>query len=321
MMNFDRDWDFGDQFATTVREAINKSMSDSDRSRYAQQQRIGVSDIGTCREYARRMISGEEWTDTQDNYAAAFLGTAIGEFAENAMKDLLGDEVRTQVDVTVNIDVRGYALSIPGHVDVVGADFITDFKTKDGLGVVRRTGPSQQQMFQVTLYAKALIDAGELPEDCTVSLTYVDRSGREPDPVVFAWTFDEAIYREAVEWLDDVIYAIENNEEASKDQPRNWCFECCQYATACRGTDTDVQGLIDDPVVIEAVDVYQEANATIRAAEKDKKSAMSVLTGVAGSTGKNVIRWINIPGGRVEYDRAEYQRIDIRPVPKRKEQK
>lgn len=211
---------------------------------------------------------------------------------------------------------RCIGVDSPTSTYLAGEAMIPTHNTKSGLGVVRREGPSRQQVFQITLYAKALIDGGVLNDDCTVALIFIDRSGDDPDPVVFAWQYDTTIVDEIIQWLDDVIYAVENGEEASKDQPRDWCFKACPYATSCRGFDTDVTGLVEDPTVLDAIEVYREANATIRAAEKDKKSAMSVLTGVAGSTGKDIVRWITIPGGYVGYDRAEYQRIDIRPIKK-----
>ena len=301
--------------ADLTRQAITSAMRDSDRSRYSKDKMIGVSDIGTCREYARRMILNEPWSDEQDDYMAAFIGTAVGDHLEKAAL-ANGSVSSAQGTVVVDLDVRGYRVSIPGHSDIVGDNFVADFKSKSGLGVVRREGPSRQQVFQITLYAKALIDGGVLNDDCTVALIFIDRSGDDPDPVVFAWQYDTTIVDEIIQWLDDVIYAVENGEEASKDQPRDWCFKACPYATSCRGFDTDVTGLVEDPTVLDAIEVYREANATIRAAEKDKKSAMSVLAGVAGSTGKDIVRWITIPGGHVEYDRAEYQRIDIRPIKK-----
>src|SRR5690606_284410 len=139
-----------------VREAINLSMSQSERSIYAQENKIGVSDIGTCREYVRRTIVGEPWSDQQENFAAAFTGTAVGALAEIAAAKHIPGAV-TQYPVIVDLTVRGFSLSLPGHVDVFISnaladleafgqpDEVWDFKTKDGLGVVKRTGPDLQQ--------------------------------------------------------------------------------------------------------------------------------------------------------------------------------
>ena len=60
----------------TVRRVINESMAHSDRSTFARENQLGVSDIGYCREYARRMIVNAEREALQGDYLAAFIGTA-----------------------------------------------------------------------------------------------------------------------------------------------------------------------------------------------------------------------------------------------------
>lgn len=302
-----------------VSAALHSIMADSDRSNWTQEFKFGVSDIGHCREYLRRVISREPFSDEQDDYSAAFMGTAVGALAEDAMVALNGGT--KQNVVTVRLQIGDYVLEIPGHPDWHDTENLVDFKTKDGLGVVRRTGPDQQQRWQTTLYAKALIDAGELDPDAWLHLVFIDRSGREKDPVVFSWKFLQSDVDEAMEWLSDVIYALQHGEEASRDKPRDWCFAACPYATACRGADTDVEGLVLDPEVIEAKRIYLESNDIIKAAEKDKKSAMSVLAGRSGVVDGYVLRWTDIPESFIEgYTRRGYSRIGLKPVtsPKRK---
>lgn len=296
-----------------VSAALHSAMVDSERSGWTQDFKFGVSDIGHCREYLRRLISREEFSDEQDDYSAAFMGTAVGALAEDAMVALNGGT--KQNTVTVKLKIGEYVLEIPGHPDWHDTENLVDFKTKDGLAVVRRTGPDQQQRWQTTLYAKALIDAGELEPDAWLHLVFVDRSGREKEPVVFSWQFLQSDVDEAMEWLGDVIYALQHGEEASRDKPRDWCFSACPYATACRGTDTDVEGLIEDPVVIEAKRIYIESSDIIKAAEKDKKSAMSVLDGRSGVVDGYVLRWTDIPESFIEgYTRRGYKRIGLKPI-------
>jgi hypothetical protein len=307
------------RMATMVRRAIDASMNESDRSKWAESNHLGVSDIGTCHEYVRRMILGLPWTDEQENFAAAFVGTAVGEHVERAIKVVFGDEVTIQRKVVVHLLVRGYTLDLPGTADIiVSPDGLLDVKTKDGLGVVRRTGLTQQQVFQLVLYAAALIQEGVLPENPMIGCAFVDRSGREPDPYVFGFQYSERLLQDAIDWIGDVIYASENDEVAQKDPPRPWCFMCCPYASDCRGGDTDVEGLLVDPVIKDAVAVYTESNALIRQAEKDKKSALSVLEGISGSTGEHTVRWIEIGASDVAFTRSAHKRIDIRPVKRSK---
>lgn len=314
------DPEWSGRMATMVRRSIDASMRDSDRSKQAQGGTLGVSDIGTCHEFVRRMILGLPWTDEQDDFAAAFVGTAVGEHVERAMARLYADMgVQVQRKVTVKIKVRGYEFDLPGTADIIiGEDGLLDVKTKDGLGVVRRSGLTLQQKFQLVLYAAALQQEGVLPEDCMIGCAFIDRSGREPDPFVYGFRWSQALLDECLSWIDDVIYAIDNNEIAEKDPPRPWCFACCPYASGCRGTDTDVEGLITDPVLVEAMRVYRESNEIIKAAEKDKKSAVSVLDGITGSTPEFTLRWIDIGPSEVAFTRSAHRRIDIRPIRRRK---
>lgn len=310
-----------------VHTAITDSMRYSTRSEWANANKIGVSDIGGCREYVRRTIIDEEFTDPQENFAAAFVGTAVGDYAEKALQAFADANhpewhVQTQLSVTVRLVIYGFELRLPGHPDGLlktpEKHVVLDFKSKDKLGTTRRQGPEDKQRFQVTLYTKALIDSGEIDEDkAWCVLTFIDRSGSEPRPVSFAWKYDPAILQQAEQWMEDVIYAVQHGEETSRDMPRSWCWEVCPRATACRGFDTDVEGVIDAPHIVEAAAQYKEANAAMRQLEKDKESAKSVLRGVAGVAGDWVVRWIDVPPTTVaEQERAGYKRLDIRAVPK-----
>lgn len=312
--------DYAQTLQTKVRTAIDTAMAESERSQWTQDHKIGVSDIGHCREYLRRLISREPFSDEQDDYAAAFIGTAVGKLAEDAMTEMF-EGYSAQMTVTVKLRIGNYEIALPGHPDLVDDEGVVDFKTVDGLSVIRRTGPTDKQWFQVMLYAKALIDDGLLPHNCWVSLAFIDRSGREPHPVVFSRQFSDEIIQEIEEWFADVVYAIENREEASKDMPRAWCWKACAYATNCRGTDTDVEGVIDDPVVQEAAAIYLSSNAQMKALEKDKKSAASVLDGNSGMVEvegvPHVLRWIHVGEVHVEAStRQPHKRLDLRPVSK-----
>lgn len=304
-----------DAIGGVVRQAMDDLMGNSARSEWAKANQLGVSDIGGCREFVRRTLLDEPWSDEQTDYAAAFVGTAVGDLAERAVINLLSGtniHAESQIDVTVHLDVAGFKFDLPGHPDIVTDKAVWDFKTVDGLAVVRRAGPSEKQWWQVFLYCKALIDAGRLPADAWCVLIFIDRSGREPEPVVYARRFDMAVVQAAIMWMEDVVYALQNGEEAEKDQPRTWCWECCPRATACRGGDTDATGLITDPQIIAAVEVHQEATAAAKVDKYAIAAAKSVLDHVEGSTGTHIVRWIHIN----PVDKAPYKRLDIRPVPR-----
>lgn len=302
--------------------AFSRTMEMSDRSAYAASNRLGVSDIGGCREFVRRTIIDEPYSDEQSDFAPAFMGTAIGALAEKAMELHGGiDGIQTQVAVTVELTIGNHTLRIPGHPDlVIPKTDVWDFKTVDGLGVTRREGPKDRQWFQVMLYAKALIAMGILDPYCWVSLVFIDRSGGEPQPLVFSRRYDVAVIAAAEEWLADVIYAVENNELTSRDQPRTWCEKVCPRYTACRQPDTDVEGIIDNEMVRDAVKVYQQALEEEKRAKKDKESAASALRNIAGVVPDEngepwTLRWIHVNPTEVPgFTRSAYDRIHLSKV-------
>jgi hypothetical protein len=318
---YEQQQEIGDLIENSIEEATNHS----DRSRQSRSNVLGVSDIGMCHEYVRRMIVGEEPSQEVHTYdMAAFVGTALGDKAEDALiaHDIYGNWTK-QAEVIVKLEVRGFELNIPGHPDLYTRRHLIDFKSKDGLGVIRRSGPSDQERFQRALYAKALIEANEMDEECWLHNVYLDRSGREPKPVVWSAPFSWAEVEEAVEWIDSVLYAIQMGEEAMRDPSREWCWACCPFAPQCRGMDdSDVEGRVEDPFVLEAIKVYTEASEAIKALTKDKKSAESVLAGLDGGvTDSHKFRWIDVnPTDIAAFTRAGYRRLDIRPLrlPKRK---
>lgn len=301
--------------ALAIRGLIDEAMDNSARSLYAQGKRFGPSDIGGCREYVRRLIADEEFTDPRKNFMAAFMGTAFGDHFEKAYLRRFPTAL-VQTNVTVDLDINGFRISIPGHPDIVDPDNdrIYDGKTKNGLGVVRKSNGERKHKYQLTFYAKACIDMGLLTENCTLALAYYDRAGVEQDPVVEEWTYDPTILDEALEWLGDVIYALTQGEEASKDMPRDWCYSFCPFATACRGGDTDVEGLIEDEVIVTAIDFYKDALARENQAKADKAAAKDELLGASGRTKDWVLRWVSVPASQIKAgERRAYDKIDIRP--------
>ena len=141
-----------------------------------------------------------------------------------------------------------------------------------------------------------------------VSLTFVDRSGVE-DPArgrIFSGRSS------GLPWNGSTTRSTpsKNGEEAQKDKPRDWCWNYCPYATDCRGRDTDASGLIEDPVTTEAIAAYRVCGQTWGRRE-DKKSALAVLPTPPAPRAEFAVRWVEVPGGHVEHDRAPYRKIGI----------
>lgn len=305
-----------------IRATITRAMTHSDRSQHSAAKKLGISDLGHCRRHTQFMIDNVPFSDEQNNYQAAFNGTAISDMIEKHLP------YETQGEVTVTIPMRdGYQLRLVGHPDVLvrkdngKVTKVWDFKSKSGLDVVRKYGTPQNNIWQVTAYGKALIDAGEAdPETLELALIYVDRSGDDPQPYVKRWTWSEEDWNAIVDWLDDVIEAMVTNSEAPKDMPReSFCQKWCEYASACWAGDTDVTGLLDQEQYVTALEAYLEGGRLEREGKALKKSAQSELKGVVGnvptSQGLKSMRWIDVPGGDVSFTRQPYQRLSITKVP------
>lgn len=304
--------------ADIVQETIEGSMRGSERTQWAQSQKIGVSDIGHCRRYLQLLVAGEPFSDEDGDSMAAFVGTAIGDLVE---KNLGGDWV-TQDTVVVTLDVEtpggAVRLNLPGHPDAYSTelDRMVDLKSKASLEVARRYGPSLQQKIQPTLYAHALIAAGKLTPDCTVSLAYLDRSAQGGSrPVVYSWKYDEQIVRLAQAWLSDVFEASVTGRDAPCDKERQWCMDYCPFASVCRQHDTDVEGLLDEERAV-AAEVYLEAMKDERDARRRKEQAKGILGKVAGNTRSGLsVRSVEVPPSYMEGGwRRGYDRLSVTPL-------
>jgi hypothetical protein len=306
--------DLARAFYAAVQHATNHSA----RSQQSADHRIGVSDLGFCSERVRRSIAG--MAEPEVDHLPAFIGTALGDHVERAVGEVFPDLIRqAEVQIVLYGDTGSFILN--GHPDVIDpAGRVIDVKTADGLGRVRRTGPSQQQQFQRHCYAKAAHAAGLFhPEvklaDVTVSDIWFDRSARERGAYVHTELYDERVVEAATTWLDDVVYAYRNDDRARKEPPREMCFSACGFAPDCRGGDTDVRGLITDAEQLAAISMYREAVNMEKEARKLKVESKMALTGVNGSTGRYAVRWVKVAGGHVEFDRSAHERLDIRPLP------
>ena len=327
--------------AEAVYQAIQNASNGTSRSQQQQDFRLGMSNIGHCRMHALLLMKQTPPTEQRDK-TAAFIGTVLGEAIEAQLKREHPDWL-FQHETVFSIPSGG---EVNGHPDVVipatsGAtldDFLAsraegyegeplflqgiwDLKSKAELESVRKYGQSQQQTFQLTGYAKAMIDEGALDPDKPIWIgdIYFDRSGRVHEAYAIGHLYDPEVVGHIDEWINDIKYALINGEDASRDMPREWCWSWCDYATACRGNDTDVEGLIEDPEFIAAVDMHVEAMALEKRAKKLKDDAKTALAGRSGSTGSHNVRWVDVNAVDMKaYTRSGYTKLDIRPIGKPK---
>jgi len=304
-----------DALAREMRDAVHKF--ESDRDRQSVEGRLGISDIGFCRQYAAYVVKQQPATDDPPKWAA-FVGTAVGDRVEYVVQHMFPIARR---HLAVEVELPS-GLKLPGHPDIVTPSGVIDIKTVDGLEVVKFTGASVQQQFQKHLYAAALIQSGDLDEETAwVANAWFDRSGRQPEPHVEIEAYDPMWLFWADEWLSDVTYAVRHNEDAAQDKPIQFCEVACPFFTVCRADDVvkdrEGGGLLVAPEHVQALSLYVEARKDKKAAERAMEDAQRALAGVSGVAEGHVLRWTSVGESDVPgYTRRGYTRMDVRKLPK-----
>lgn len=313
--------DRNEKIQELISNALRSYMDGSARSVQASEGILGPSDIGFCRQKASLMTRGVPATDAPPKWAAA-VGTAIHNYVEAAIKEAHPDWLVGSIDgVRVTATLPSGA-EISGHPDVVvpASNAVLDIKTVDGFQWVKREGTSLQHKYQRHLYAMGLIQAGILEDSKTVLVgnIYFDRSGKEPEPLVIVEEMDHTLTPEIDSWVQDVIYSVKNQEDASRDVAAAVCERICSHFTACRGQlETQDSEFIQDADLLSAVDMYVQGREMKKEAEAMQKAAQAILDGVNGSTGTYQVRWVDVQPTTVEsFEKAAYRRMDIRKVRK-----
>jgi hypothetical protein len=324
--------------ADAVHNAIQNASNSTARSQQQQDFRLGSSNIGHCRNYAALLTKQTPFSDVRDK-TAAFMGTVLGKAVEDQLQKEHPDWF-FQSDGVFRIPSGG---ELPGHPDIVipasagasveeilasleDADYdgpalfmqgVWDLKSKAEMEAIKRNGQTLQQKFQLTQYASMMIDAGHLDPTKPIFIAdvFFDRSAQSQETWCIGEFYDPDVVAEIDEWINDVKYAVAHNEDASRDMPREFCWNWCEYATVCRGNDTDVEGLLEDPAVFTAVEMFEERKVLMDRAKALEKGYKTALAGVAGSTGQHMIRntWVN-PVEMPASKRAGYFKLSITPV-------
>lgn len=314
--------DRSDKIKNLIDTALTDFMERSPRSIQSAEGILGPSDIGFCRQKAALMVREVPQTDSPPKWAAA-VGTALHNYIEAAIKKAYPDWLCGSIDDIEVTATLPSGAEIKGHPDIVvqSANAVLDIKTVDGFEWVKRSGTSQQHKYQRHLYAMGLLQGGILDDSKPVLVgnIYFDRSGKESQPLVLVEDMDPTLTDEIDSWVQDVIYAVKNGEDASRDIPAAVCERICSHFTACRGELGIEEGsvLIEDPELLSAVDMYVEGRDLAKQADQMKKEAQARLFGINGSTGTYQVRWVEVAPTTVEsFEKTGYSRMDIRKVRK-----
>ncbi len=258
-------------------DEVIKRVRDHDASRpRSQQASVGWSEVGGCRAALGFRLDGAWESDETDTWAAQ-RGTAIHAYLEAI---LAGPDCRVEIDTTY----RG----IPGHADFVDATSVTDAKTTSLANSKLWASDHsllRPKRIQVHGYAAGLVDAGELPGDCTVRLLVVPVDGTFADWWAYEEPFDRSLADEGADRLEWVRDRMARNEPLPRDKPYAWCASWCSFFSLCRDAGQADGEPITDPELAAAVAAYGEAGARWSAADKDKKRLAPMIRGLRGIAG------------------------------------
>jgi hypothetical protein len=280
---------------------------------------MGPSDLGFCRQKAALMTRGVEQTDDTPINSAQ-IGTAIHTYLAEAFEWANPDNWLVERKVTARFPSGA---EISGTADLIMTDWnaVIDAKTVDGFEWVRREGTSLNHKYQRHTYAMGAIAEGLLDEDKPVYVgnLYIDRSGKEKEPLLIIEEFDPTMTIEIDSWIGDVIYAVQNNEDTSRDIPAPVCEKICEFYTVCRG-DLPVEDggeNIDDEMRINAVRMFVDGRDLEKTGAQMKKEAGAILidtNGVAVVDGQRyTVRNTYVNPTTVQaFEKNGYNRIDIR---------
>lgn len=302
----------GKVLAKRVVRAIGRARASAERTQQSQARRLGMSDLGGCREYVRATIAGDPKAAEPQVKMAAEVGTALGDHIEGILERFEGFLV--QQDIEVKLPRTGIIVS--GHIDELDVenDLVADNKTVDGLADVEREierhyenpndDPYLKNKIQISGYLLGLIESGLLTSEATGHLLYFDRSGKESEPYSWSINADAARYYidVAEERLLDVQHALATGTRNGRDgrlmtdEPESWCkaVQCPFYSGCWAGYEPT--GKITHPREIDAVRRRLEALADAKNANSRSDAAKQDLRGVEGvvATGDlkgTVVQW------------------------------
>lgn len=308
----------GEEFQNRVVEAIKKARRESARSQQSSQRVLGMSDLGGCREFIRATLAGDPKKDWDTVKWGAEWGTAIGDHVETILQQ---EGWETQGTVSLTLPRTG--IVVTGHLDEIDTekDEIADNKTVDGTADVRRDGPSDKNMVQISGYLVAAVQAKKLTEEAVGHLIYFDRAGKEPP---YTWTVNYSMALVILDWVEerllDVSHALERGSREDRqgrlmtDEPESWCSAIgCPFYDACYAGYTPT-GRIEHPRQLEAVARFIAARDDEKDAMARRRSVRSDLQGVEGIVEHGpykgtIVRWTLSDGGRSD-------RLDVR-LPKK----
>lgn len=297
----------------TVEHTTAALLLEWDRRRpRSQQAELGMSEVGGCRRRAGYRLTGTAPTNPGGSVQAV-LGTAIHEAVAKVLHDMQAAGI-IPPDAAIEEEVR--FAGIVGHFDRYEDGILSDTKTTSDnwLTHIEVHGPDRQHVWQVNLYAAALIRSGRPVR--TLVLDYIARdTGRD-----WQWrgTPDPQQVRDALRWLE-AIRAVDVdmlNRDYAPDT--SFCQHCPFYATcwdgAVPGRDPRSVLLVEDPDAVRWARQLEDARqvkASAEALEKEAKGALDALR--PNESGTELVD-VGLPDKVLKFEVRTPERLDTTAV-------
>ena len=309
--------DMGQTVDALFHGAIMSRMENMPRSRQAREGILGPSELGWCRNKAALTVKGTPPSDSK-KHMPLFMGTALHAEVALALKAMFPHWLVEDHRVTARFPS---GVEIGGVPDVIAPDLnaVIDTKGSNGLEWQKRQGQSQSNKYQLHTYALGAIAEGLLDPSKPIYLYnwFVDRSKGET--LALGGEMDPSLTDQIDSWIGDVVYAVKNGEDASRDIAAATCEALpCEFFTVCRGQlPTSDNNLIEDPDMILAVEMYVEGRAMAKEGKRIQDEMSAMLDGIEGSTGSWQVRHTNVSESYVPgYERRGYSKTEVVKVRK-----
>jgi len=203
-------------------ESLVKSLT-ANKSKRSRQVEIGPSEVGGCRRRFWYRLKNQPVTNENTLGLAAWMGTAIHKKIEDELlrQDPFGEKYKIEIEV----ESDGLIAHLKGHVDlyIPSEKIVIDWKTTTKKNMSRF--PSQQQIWQVHLYAMMLIEEGYDVEE--VALIGIARDGNEKDVKIHQQMYSADTTVDALNWIEEVMFYGDSLPPA--DHHRNFCRDYCRF--------------------------------------------------------------------------------------------
>lgn len=307
-----------DDIKTMVVNAIIDESMGSARTAQAEDYRLGASDLGQCRSFLWRFIRQDQRHEREDIPWPAFIGTALGDRLESALGEV-SENIEAQRAVLTTFPS---GITVPGHVDLFGLAYddepgwVLDFKAKDGTRMWVNGELDRSNVYQIATYHRALVQEGLISPEAPAYLVFLDRSGKNPEPVVRQVDVTDDLIAEIDQWVADAIEGVLSHEEPPRDRPYTWCEVACPFFLDCRGSDETLADgrLIEAPEHLTALEQYVKGKALEKQGREMAEEAKDALVGVSGTGNGVVLSWTHVGGSEFMTRRQPYDRMNVRKL-------